>query len=43
GRGGYSTEFNTRRLGRIARDMGWKYQNLTNIGSTWLVCFNFVI
>ncbi|CAF3733049.1 unnamed protein product [Rotaria sp. Silwood1] len=35
GRGGYSTEFNTRRLGRIARDMGWKYQNLTNIGSTW--------
>jgi len=37
GRGGYSTEFNTRRLGRIARDMNWKYQNLTNIGSTWLV------
>jgi hypothetical protein len=37
GRGGYSTEFNTRRLERIARDMGWKYQNLTNIGSTWLV------
>ncbi|CAF2816003.1 unnamed protein product [Rotaria sp. Silwood2] len=35
GHGGYSTEFNTRRLGRIARDMGWKYQNLTNIGSTW--------
>jgi hypothetical protein len=38
GGGGYSTEFNTRRLGRVARDMGWKYQNLTNIGSTWLVC-----
>lgn len=37
GRGGYSTEFNTRRLGRIARDMGWKYQNWTNIGSTWCV------
>lgn len=35
GRGGYSTEFNTRRLGRIARDMGWKYHNLTNVGSTW--------
>lgn len=35
GRGGYSTEFNTRRLGRIARDMNWNYHNLTNIGSTW--------
>ena len=35
GSGGYSTEFNTRRLGRIARDMGWNYHNLTNIGSTW--------
>ena len=35
GRGGYSTEFNTRRLGRIARDMNWKYENITNIGSTW--------
>jgi hypothetical protein len=21
--------------------MGWKYQNLTNIGSTWLVCVSF--
>ena len=37
GRGGYSTPFNTRRLGRIAKDMEWKYENLTNIGSTWLV------
>ena len=37
GRGGYSTVFNTRRLGRIARDIGWKYQNMTNIGSTWYV------
>ena len=35
GQGGYSTDFNTRRLRRIARDMGWKYQNLSNIGSTW--------
>ncbi|CAF2964007.1 unnamed protein product [Rotaria sp. Silwood2] len=35
GRGGYSTKFNTRRLGRIARDMNWEYQNMTNIGSTW--------
>lgn len=35
GRGGYSTEFNTRRLRRIAQDMNWQYQNMTNIGSTW--------
>lgn len=35
GRGGYSTKFNFRRLGRIARDMNWKYANMTNIGSTW--------
>ena len=35
GRGGYSTKFNTQRLGRIARDMTWKYANVTNIGSTW--------
>ena len=35
GRGGYSTKFNTRRLRRIARDMNWKYANMTNIGSTW--------
>ena len=35
GQGGYSTDFNTRRLGRIARDMGWKYSNTSNIGSTW--------
>jgi hypothetical protein len=35
GLGGYSTPFNTRRLGRIARDMNWRYKNLTNVGSTW--------
>lgn len=39
GLGGYSTNFNTRRLGRIARDLSWNYQNLTNIGSTWFVIF----
>jgi hypothetical protein len=42
GRGGYSTEFNTRRLGRIARDMNWKYQNMTNIGSTWSVYISII-
>lgn len=35
GRGGYSTNFNTRRLRRIARDMNWEYYNMTNVGSTW--------
>jgi hypothetical protein len=35
GRGGYSTTFNTVRLGRIAKDMGWLYANIINIGSTW--------
>ncbi|CAF4598679.1 unnamed protein product [Rotaria socialis] len=35
GLGGYSTPFNTRRLGRIARDMNWQHANMTNIGSTW--------
>lgn len=35
GRGGYSTAFNTKRLGRVARDMNWKYANMTSIGSTW--------
>ena len=35
GRGGYSNEFNSRRLRRIARDMGWQYGNRTSLGSTW--------
>ncbi|CAF1147356.1 unnamed protein product [Adineta ricciae] len=35
GLGGYSTQFNTRRLGRVARDMNWHHPNITNIGSTW--------
>ncbi len=35
GLGGYSTEFNTNRLRRIANDIGWNYANLTSIGSTW--------
>lgn len=35
GRGGYSTDFNTNRLRRVAENLGWKYQNMTNIGSTW--------
>lgn len=35
GRGGYSVEFNTNRLGRIARDLNLDYGNLENIGSSW--------
>ncbi|UJR27808.1 hypothetical protein I4U23_009077 [Adineta vaga] len=35
GHGGYSTEFNNKRLKRIARDMNWKYANKTSLGSTW--------
>lgn len=35
GLGGYSAPFNNYRLSRIARDMDWKYKNMTNIGSTW--------
>lgn len=35
GRGGYSTEFNNRRLKRIANDMNWKYADKDSLGSTW--------
>jgi hypothetical protein len=35
GRGAYSTSFNTARLRRIAKDMGWSYASIVNIGSTW--------
>ena len=37
GRGGYSTEFNQKRLRRIARDMGWSHAGQTALGSTWSV------
>ncbi|CAF0823084.1 unnamed protein product [Adineta ricciae] len=35
GHGGYSTEFNSNRLKRIARDMDWKYADKNGLGSTW--------
>lgn len=35
GRGGYSSTFNEHRLGRIASDIGMKFANKTNLGSTW--------
>jgi hypothetical protein len=35
GRGGYSTDFNQKRLQRIARDMGWSYAGQRGLGSTW--------
>lgn len=35
GHGGYSTEFNSKRLKRIAHDMNWQYANINSLGSTW--------
>lgn len=35
GRGGYSNEFNTNRLARIAHNLGLEYAGSTNLGSTW--------
>ena len=35
GRGGYSTNFNNKRLKRIAHDMNWSYADKTSLGSTW--------
>lgn len=37
GRGGYSTEFNQKRLRRIAHDIGWSHAGQTALGSTWSV------
>jgi hypothetical protein len=35
GRGGYSSKFNENRLRRIANDLGLKFGNQSNLGSTW--------
>lgn len=35
GRGGYSTEFNAKRFGRIAQNLGLNYAGQQNLGSTW--------
>jgi hypothetical protein len=37
GGGGYGTEFNRRKLKRIARDMGFLEVGLSGMGSTWFV------
>lgn len=37
GGGGYGTDFNRRKLGRIARDMGFEHANISGMGSTWFV------
>ena len=37
GRGGYGTDYNRRKLGRIANDMGFSYANMSGMGSTWFV------
>jgi hypothetical protein len=35
GNGGYSTDFNTRRMGRIANNLGLNYADKSGLGSTW--------
>jgi hypothetical protein len=35
GGGGYSSDFNIKRLKRIASNIGFKYASVTNLGSTW--------
>ena len=35
GSGGYSSDFNIKRLKRIASNIGFKYASVTNLGSTW--------
>jgi hypothetical protein len=35
GRGGYSTDFNTKRFQRIAANLNFNYAGLENLGSTW--------
>lgn len=35
GRGGYSDDFNRKRLARIAKDLGLKHAGISNLGSTW--------
>lgn len=37
GGGGYGTDFNRRRLKRIARDMDFINVGLSGMGSTWFV------
>ena len=40
GGGGYGTDFNRRKLKRIARDMDFAHAGVSGMGSTWLVLFN---
>lgn len=35
GRGGYSTDFNTNRFARIAKNLRLEYAGVENLGSTW--------
>ena len=35
GGGGYGTNFNRRKLKRIARDMNFSYADVSGMGSTW--------
>ena len=42
GGGGYGTDFNRRKLKRIARDMEFAHAGLSGMGSTWLVISSLV-
>lgn len=46
GGGGYGTNFNRRKLTRIAHDMGFAHANISGMGSTWFVSIsdaNFIL
>ena len=43
GGGGYGTNFNRRRLARIARDLGFAHINISGMGSTWFILISFLI
>jgi hypothetical protein len=39
GGGGYGTDFNRRKLKRIARDMNYVHPGVSGMGSTWFVLY----
>lgn len=42
GGGGYGTDFNRRKLKRIAHDMGFAHAGVSGMGSTWFVFSAFI-
>lgn len=43
GGGGYGTDFNRRKLKRIARDMGYAHAGMSGMGSTWYIRISHTI